>query len=59
MYKTFIKSILMYDSETWVLCQVDIKRLNVFESKIMRRIYGLIVERVEWRIRFNNKLYEL
>jgi hypothetical protein len=43
IYKT-IKPVLMYGAETWVLSKADELRLGVFETKILRRIYGPICE---------------
>ena len=49
MYKTLIKPVMMYGTETWVLSKVDELRLGVFERKILRRIYGPICEEAIWR----------
>jgi hypothetical protein len=35
------------------------KRLAVFERKILRVIYGPIKDNGEWRIRYNSELYAL
>lgn len=35
------------------------KALDVFERKILRRIYGLVQEEDGWRIRYNHELYQL
>ena len=34
-------------------------RLRSFETKILRKIYGPICDRGEWRIRYNSELYRL
>ena len=44
MYKTLIKPVVMYDSETWVLSQAEIERLKTFQGRILRRIYDPMVE---------------
>ena len=49
----------MYGVETWVLSKADELRHGVFESKILRRIYGRICEGVTWRSRYNEELYRL
>ena len=45
--------------ETWVLRKVDEFRLGVFETKILRRIYGPVCEEAVWRSRYNEELYRL
>ena len=50
---------LTYASETWTLNKQDINRLNIFERKILRAIFGPDQIKNEWRIRYNNELYKL
>jgi hypothetical protein len=59
IYKAFIKPVLMYGAETWVLSNADELRLGVFERKILRRIYGTICEEATWRSTYNEELYRL
>ncbi|PSN43613.1 hypothetical protein C0J52_16377 [Blattella germanica] len=59
VYKTLIKPVLTYGSETWVLTKHDKSRLAVFERKILRKVYGPIKENGEWRLRCNREIYEL
>jgi hypothetical protein len=59
IYKTLIKPVLMFGTETWVLSKADELRLGVFERKILRRIYGLICKGATWRSRCNEELYRL
>jgi len=42
LYRTVIRPIVTYASETWVLKEVIIQKLLVFERKILRRIFGPI-----------------
>ena len=49
----------MYGAETWVLSKADELRLEVFERKILRRIYGHICEGAIWRLRYDEELYRL
>jgi hypothetical protein len=59
LYKTLVKPVVMYGSETWALTQIDISRLSAFQRKILRKIYGPIKERGECRIRYTKELYQL
>ena len=40
LYKTLIRPVLTYASETWVLSKTNERQLAVFERKILRKIYG-------------------
>lgn len=40
MYRTLIKSIVTYGSETWSLRKMDEIRVLVFEKKVLKKIYG-------------------
>jgi hypothetical protein len=42
--KTMVEPIVVYGSETWHMAEVDMKRLNSWERKILRRIHGPKVE---------------
>jgi hypothetical protein len=59
LYKTLIRPVLVYGAETWVLSKQDGHRLSVFERKILRRIYGAVMDGERWRIRTNQELYHL
>jgi hypothetical protein len=59
LYKTLIRPVLTYGAETWVLSKQDEHRLSIFERKILRRIYGPVMDRESWRIRNNQELYQL
>jgi hypothetical protein len=37
---------------------MDMKRLNTWDRKILRRIYGLVVGQEKWRVRTNQTLQE-
>jgi hypothetical protein len=51
-----IKPIIIYASETWVLKEKEIRMLNVWGRKILRKIFGAKKEENEWRIRNNQEL---
>jgi hypothetical protein len=58
LYKTLIRPVLTYEAETWVLSKQDEHRLSIFECKILRRIYGPVMDGERWRIRTNQKFYK-
>jgi hypothetical protein len=53
LYKTLIRSILMYDSEVWTLSQGAANKIDLFERKILRKIFGPTQSKGVWRIRYN------
>jgi len=53
MYKTLIRPVVTYGSETWTLTKSDKYLLRIFEMKILQRIYGLVQEGDIWRMRNN------
>jgi len=57
--KAMVKPAVVCGRETWHMTAVDIKRLKTWETKILRRIYGPVVEHVIWSIRTNWELREL
>ena len=60
IYKTLIRPVITYGSDAWVINKCDEKRLLVFERKILRRIYGpMLEEGAPPRIRYNDELYAL
>jgi len=59
LYKTLIRPVLAYGSETRVLSKSDEAVLGVFERKILRAIFGPTNDNREWRIKYNNELYTL
>ena len=59
IYKTIIKPVLLYGSETWTLTKFDEELVQRWERKILRRIFGAICVDGFWRIRTNNELEQL
>jgi hypothetical protein len=59
IYKTLVRPVLTYASETWAIAKTEERLLELFERKILRRILGPICENGEWRKRFNRELYDL
>jgi hypothetical protein len=50
LYTTVIRPKVTYASETWVLKEVIIQKLLVFEGKILR-IFGPTKENQIWRVK--------
>ena len=48
----------VYGAETSTITSSDEQALGVFERKIQRNIYGSFCDRREWRIRWNQELYD-
>jgi hypothetical protein len=44
MYKTLIGSVLSYGCEVWTVTQSSEERLEIYERKILRRIFGSVYE---------------
>lgn len=59
LYKTIIRPILCYGCETWTMQSKAEERLNSFERRILRRIFGPVQDEKGWRIRYNSELYQL
>jgi hypothetical protein len=59
LYRTVIRTIVTYASETWVLKETIIQKLLVFERKNLRRIFGPTKENQIWRIKTNEELDKL
>ena len=59
LYRTVIRPIVTYASETWVLKKTIIQKLLVFERKILRRIFGPTKENQMWRVKTNEELDKL
>lgn len=53
LYKTLIRSVVMYGCETWSITRRIAEDLNAFERTILKKIYGPIEEEDVWRIRYN------
>jgi hypothetical protein len=59
IYKTVIRPVATYGSETWTLTKSDENLLRILERKILRKIYGPVQEGDIWRIRYNEELNRL
>jgi hypothetical protein len=59
LYRTVIRPIVTYASETWVLKETIIQKPLVFERKILRRIFGPTKENHIWRVKTNEELNKM
>jgi hypothetical protein len=61
IYKTIILLVILYGCETWCLTIREEYRLRVFESKVLRRIFGPMRDVVSggWRNLHNEELRDL
>jgi hypothetical protein len=61
IYKTIILPVVLYGCETWYLTLREEYRLNVFENRVLRRIFGPKRDEVmrEWRKLHNKELHGL
>jgi hypothetical protein len=54
-----VKPVAVFGSETWVVTEMGMKKQNTWEGKILRMVYGTVVEQGMWNIRINQELCEL
>ena len=59
IYKTMVKPAAVYGSGTWAMTVMGMNRLGTEDRKILRRIYGKVVEQGTRRIGSNQELREL
>jgi hypothetical protein len=60
LYDTLIRPILTYAAETWVLKESMIKKLMIFERRIMRKIFGPTrTDDGYWRIKTNQEISDI
>ena len=56
IYRTLVRPVVTYGSESWTLTMEEERALAVFERKILRKIYGPVKENELWRIQQNDGL---
>jgi len=61
IYRTIILPLVLYGSETLSFTLREEHRLRVFENRVLRRIFGLKIDKVrgEWRRLYNEELNDL
>jgi sorting nexin-29 len=59
LYKVLVRPVVTCGSETWMLTKADERSLGIFERKILRCIFGAVLENGQWRKIYNFELYKL
>jgi hypothetical protein len=59
VYRTIVRPVVMYGSETWTSLKEDEEFLRRWERKILRQIFGAVRDGENWRIRTNEELRSL
>jgi hypothetical protein len=59
IYRTIVRPVVTYGSETWTLPTAEENALRIFERKILRKIYGPVTENGIWRNGYNDELNEI
>ena len=59
IYKTIIRPVITYSSQTWTLTAKDENNLRIFERQILRKIFGPVNIDNIWRMRNNMKIDKL
>jgi hypothetical protein len=60
VFKTIIRPVLIYGSETWMMNIKHEEKLKIFERKILRRIYGPVQDsNNEWRVSASQEIEAL
>jgi hypothetical protein len=59
IYRTILRPVVTYGSETWTLPTTEENSLRIFERKILRKPYGPVAENGVWRNRYNDELTEI
>jgi hypothetical protein len=60
VYKTIIRPVVTYGSETWMMNIAHEEKLKIFERKMLSSIYGPVQDsNNEWRVRTNQEIEAL
>lgn len=59
IYRTVIRPVVLYGSETWTMTVKDERDLNIWERKVLRKVFGPVNDNGEWRIRSNLEIRAL
>ncbi|KAJ8949059.1 hypothetical protein NQ318_016961 [Aromia moschata] len=59
IYKTVIRPIVIFGSEVWTLRKEEVQRIEVWERKVLRKIFGGKIQGGRWERRTNREIYDL
>jgi hypothetical protein len=59
IYKTALRPVVTFGLETCTLTAKNEEELEVFERKVLRRIYGLIRDNEQWRKLYNHEIKQI
>jgi hypothetical protein len=59
IYKTIVRPVVTYSSETWTLTATDETNLRIFERQILRKIFGPVNIDSVWKIQNNMEIDNL
>jgi hypothetical protein len=60
VYKTIIRPVVTYGSETWMINTTHEGKLKIFARKILRSVYRPVQDsNNEWRVRTNQEIEAL
>ena len=59
IYKTMIRPVVTYSSQTWILTAKDENNLRIFKRQILRKVFGPVNIDNVWRIRNNMEIDNL
>jgi hypothetical protein len=61
LHRTTILPVVLYGCETWSLTSREVSRLEVYENRVLRRIFGSKRDEIteEWRILHNEEINDL
>ena len=54
-----MKPAVVVGRETWAVTEMDTKRVSTWKRKILRNMYGPVVEQGIWRVRTDQELREV
>ncbi|KAJ8954316.1 hypothetical protein NQ318_005903 [Aromia moschata] len=58
IYKTIIRSVVIFGSEVWTLRKEEVQRIEIWERKVLRKIFGGKIGVGRWKRRTNREIYE-
>lgn len=59
LFSSFLRPVLMYRCETYSVTKEDEEKMNIFERRVLRRIYGPLIENGDYRKRTNQEIYQI